>query len=129
MQKTLWGPQLIVSALLLWALNDANPYGYYIFLRLVCCGVFAYLTFKAATEHRQGWAWAFGLTAVLYNPVIRVHLDRETWSIINVATIGLALLSVWVLRPRNPEATGEQPTPSPRPSPSHVDSTGGGHDA
>lgn len=121
MQKTLWVPQGIVSALLLWALSDENPYGYYIFLRLVCCGVFAYLALKATTEDRQGWAWAFGLTAVLYNPVIRVHLDRETWSVINVATVGLALLSIWGLRPTLPSRHARA-APSPQPASHSVQS-------
>ena len=84
--------------MLLWALNPENPYGYYIFLRLVCCGIFAYLAFWAFENGHQGWVWVMGITAAVYNPIIRVHLTREIWSVINVATIGIAVASIVALK-------------------------------
>jgi hypothetical protein len=95
--KRIWVPQLIASLMLLWALNPHNPYGYYILLRWVCCGVFAYLTFKVFDKERHGWVWVLGITAAVYNPIIRVHLTREIWSVVNVLTIGIAVASVFVL--------------------------------
>ena len=83
--------------MLLWALNPDNPYGYYILLRWVCFGVFAYLAFKAFAHTQQGWAWVLGISAGVYNPVIRVHLTREIWSVVNVITIGIALTSVFAI--------------------------------
>lgn len=98
MRKRLWIPQGIASVLLLWALNDANPYGYYKFLRIVCCGIFTFLSLRAAAQQRGAWAWALGLTAVLYNPFIPIHLNRDIWSVINLATVGIALASIWGIR-------------------------------
>lgn len=92
--KTIWIPQAIVIAMLLWALNPGNPYGYYQFLRLVCCGVFAFLAVIAIAREHTVWPWLLGLTAVLYNPFIPVHLDRETWGPINLATAALAGASI-----------------------------------
>jgi hypothetical protein len=77
-------PQLIACLMLGWALKPHNPYGYYILLRWVCCAVFAYLAFKAIAQEKQGWVWVLGITAVVYNPIIQVHLTREIWSIINL---------------------------------------------
>ncbi len=96
--RKIWIPQAIASLMLLWALNPANPYGYYILLRWVCCGAFAYLAFQAFAQEKQGWVWILGVTAAVYNPVLRVHLTREIWSVLNVITIGIAIASVFVLK-------------------------------
>jgi hypothetical protein len=89
--------------MLLWALNPDNPYGYYVLLRVVCCGVFAYLTLQALTQEKHGWAWTLGITAVVYNPIIRVHLNREIWSVVNLVTIILAVASIVVLKSEKTE--------------------------
>jgi len=89
-------PQIIVILMLLWALNPHNPYGYYTFLRLVCCGVFCYLVFVAVVEKMTVWAWLFGITALIYNPFVVVHFTRNIWSVINVITIGVAIVSIAV---------------------------------
>jgi hypothetical protein len=84
--------------MLLWALNPGNPYSYYLLLRWVCCGVFAYLAVQALESKRQGWVWVLGITALIYNPLIPVHLTREIWSAANVATIGVAVTSIFALK-------------------------------
>jgi HEAT repeat protein len=95
--------------MLLWAFNPHNPYGYYILLRWVCCGVFAYLAFQAVSRRKIGWAWVFGISAVVYNPIIRVHLTRGMWEVVNVATLGVLAVSVWALWPRRtPQAVDRQ---------------------
>lgn len=96
--RRIWIPQVIVGAMLLWALNAENPYGYYILLRWVCCASFAYLAIKAVEQGKEGWTWILGVTAVVYNPIIRVHLTRDIWEVINIATIVVAVLSVLVLK-------------------------------
>jgi hypothetical protein len=89
-------PQLLVIVMLLWALVPGNPYGYYILLRWVCCGLFAYLTFQAFESKRQGWAWVLGMTAAVYNPIFPVHLTRGIWMVVNVVTIGIAVGSICI---------------------------------
>ena len=96
--KRSWIPQAIVCLMLLWALVPSNPYEYYIVLRLVCCAAFAYLAVQAFHREKQAWVWVLGITAVVYNPIFRVHLTRGIWSVINVATIGIAVWSVFALR-------------------------------
>ncbi len=106
--KKVWIPQALVTGMLLWALNPENPYGYYILLRWVCCGVFAYLVLRAVALDMQGWAWTLGITALIYNPIVRVHLTREIWPIVNMVTIGIAITSIFSLRSRSkPVSKGE----------------------
>ena len=92
--KRIWIPQVIASIMLLWALNPGNPYGYYILLRLVCCGVFVFLALQALAHEMRGWTWVLGITALVYNPFFRVHLTREIWSVVNVVTIVIAVASI-----------------------------------
>ena len=92
-----WVPQAIACVMLLWAFNPDNPYGYYIFLRWVLCGVFGYLAIRAVDTNKKEFAWVLGITAVIYNPFIRVHLTRDTWELINLGTIVIAIVSIFVL--------------------------------
>ncbi len=96
--KRIWIPQVIAAIMLLWALNPENPYGYYIVLRLVCCAAFTYLALKAYAQGREGWVWVLGVMAVIYNPIIRLHLTREIWSVIDVVTILALTPTIWILR-------------------------------
>jgi hypothetical protein len=98
--KRIWIPQTIASVMLIWALNPSNPYGYYVLLRFVCCAVFAFLTVQAISHHNERWAWILGVVAAIYNPFIRVALSRELWSVVNIVTVGIAVASVFVLKPQ-----------------------------
>jgi hypothetical protein len=86
--------QVVVCVMLLWALKPGNRHGYYPLLRWVCCAVFAYLAFQAFLQEKQGWSWVLRIMAVLYNPIIPVHLSRDTWSVINVIAIGVAVAPI-----------------------------------
>jgi len=94
-------PQIIAIIILLWALNPDNPYGYYILLRIVLCAVCAYLAFHAIEIGAVAWVWTLGITAVIYNPIIRIHLTREIWSVVNIATIIMLAISFATLRKRS----------------------------
>lgn len=88
--------------MLLWALYPDNPYAYYALLRVVCCGVFAYLAVQAYKQQNIDWVWILGRIAVLYNPVATVHLTRGIWSLINIVTIIVALLSIKTVKKNEP---------------------------
>ena len=94
-------PQIVGIAMLAWALVPANPYGYYILLRIVVCGIFAFLALKAHELKQEGWVWVLSITAVVYNPIFQVHLNRQIWFVVNVATIGLLIATVFVLREKS----------------------------
>jgi hypothetical protein len=89
--------RIIAAILLFWAL-DRHPYGYYTLLRFVVCGVTAYGVYYALELQKNGWAWAFGIIAVLFNPLIPIHLKRDIWAIIDLAVAILLLLSIFLLR-------------------------------
>jgi hypothetical protein len=94
--KKIWIPQAIAIAMLVWALNRNNPYGYYVLLRWVCCGIFAYLAVLALERSKQDWVWTLGIIALIYNPIFSIHLTRGIWEAVNVVTAVLAGASIFV---------------------------------
>ncbi|WP_412070171.1 DUF6804 family protein [Rubrivirga sp. IMCC43871] len=80
------------------------PYGYYTLLRLVVCGVSAYGAFRAAESGATAWTLTLGVTALLFNPIVPIPLDRETWALIDVAAAVLMVVSGFKLR--EPEGAG-----------------------
>ena len=70
------------------------PYGYYGLLRILVCGACLYLAVQAGNS-ASGWVWILGGCALLYNPIFKIHLGREIWSVVNVATIALLAAHVW----------------------------------
>ena len=74
-----------VAALALFAALGEWPYGYYTLLRLVVCGAGAYTAFVMYQWQKPGLAWLFGFVAVLFNPVVTVHLSRSLWCPIDLS--------------------------------------------
>jgi len=89
--------RIVAAGLLLWALAP-HPYGYYIALRWVTCAVAVYTVIVAAQAELWGWVVAFGAVALLFNPLVPVHLDRGTWSPIDIAVAALFAGSIPFLR-------------------------------
>lgn len=65
------------------------PYGYYMLMRLVMTAVFAYSAYLLYEQGKGMW-FVLAATAVLYNPLIPIHLgDKGLWTIVNIATLGI----------------------------------------
>lgn len=93
--------QIVALLMLAWALVPSNPYGYYVLLRVVVCGISIYLALRAYEQQNMGWVWTLGIMAAVYNPIFRVHLTREIWSVVNVVTMGIFIATIWTV-PRQP---------------------------
>ena len=65
-------------------------------LRWICCAAFAYSAITAIQMKRVAWAWIFGILAVLFNPLVLVHLQRATWQIVDWGAIGVIVIAVIV---------------------------------
>lgn len=61
-------------------------------------GVFAYLAVQSLSLEKQGWLLVLGIIAIVYNPIIPIHLTREIWPFINILTIGIAMVSIFTLK-------------------------------
>ena len=74
------------------------PYGYYTLLRLVACGVFAYAAFVTFAHDKKVLPWAYVFLAVLFNPVIKIHLPKEVWVFVDVAAAVFLIASAKALK-------------------------------
>jgi len=90
-------PALIAAAMLLGALT-ALPYGYYQLLRFVVCGVGVYVAYTAYNWQKMWAMWLFAFIAVLFNPLIPIHLSREIWQPIDAVCALLFATVAFVLR-------------------------------
>ena len=74
------------------------PYGYYTLLRIVACAVFvwaAVITFQRAGKVLP---WIYALAAIVFNPLVKIHLPKEAWIAVDVAAGGLLLATTKRLR-------------------------------
>lgn len=90
-------PAIIAAIMLLLALAPW-PYGYYQLLRFVVCGVSVYVAFMAYTWKKIWATWLFGFIALLFNPLIPIHLSQELWQPIDVICAILLTLSLCILK-------------------------------
>jgi len=88
---------LIATAFLFVALFDGWPYGFFTLLRFVVFAISAYIAWMAYEAKKEKWVWIFGFLAVLFNPFIVIHFNRETWSVDLIVGIFMIIL-VFVLK-------------------------------
>jgi Family of unknown function (DUF6804) len=85
--------RLVTASALLIALGRL-PYAYYTLTRFLCCLVAEYGAYLAFERKQQPWMWAFGTTALLFNPFAPVRLDKQTWAVLDMVAAGLMLSSL-----------------------------------
>ncbi len=101
-------PSLIAAAMLLGALARW-PYGYYQLLRFIVCGVGVYVAFTAYNWQKIWAVWLFGFVALLFNPLIPIHLTPEIWQPIDVVCALLFVAIAFILKePKEEEQEGEK---------------------
>lgn len=82
---------------MLWLALASWPYDYYTILRFVVCVVATYGTFLSIKIKKEGWAWCFGIIAVLFNPIVPIHLSRVIWATIDIGVAIILLVSLFFL--------------------------------
>ncbi len=86
-----------VGAMLLLAIADL-PYGYYTFLRIIVTIVAGITAFIASEQENKTWMILFGAVAILFNPIIPIYLDKDTWLIIDVIVAILFGVSTFTVK-------------------------------
>ncbi len=97
--KRFWIP-LVASLMSLGALEQM-PYWYYMLLRVFFSAACVYLLLWNRPEVSSKHRFPLGVLAVLYNPVLPVHLsNRLLWSLVNLGTVTY----FWVLARENSDS-------------------------
>lgn len=89
---------VIAAAFLFLALIDGWPYGFFTLLRFVVFASSAYVAYMAYEDQKEKWVWTFGFLAVLFNPFIVIHLNREIWSVIDLIVGVFMIISVFIFK-------------------------------
>lgn len=84
--------RLIAAGMLVLAIADL-PYGYYTLLRIIICVLAGFTAYIASELEKKPWLWIFVAIAILFNPIIPIYLDKETWAIIDIIVAGLFMVS------------------------------------
>ena len=87
-----------VASMMLFLALAPWPYGYYQLLRFVVCGVSVYVAFMTYKWQKIWATCLFGFIAVLFNPLIPIHLSRELWQPIDLTCATLLIFSMVVLK-------------------------------
>jgi len=91
----------VIAALMLLQALDRNPYDYYTILRWVVCGVAIYVTWLALVAEKVSWAWVYGIMAVMFNPIVPIHLNKQAWAPIDLAAAALMVISIFTVKPES----------------------------
>tara|TARA_B100000780_G_C20775982_1_gene308119 strand:- start:222 stop:500 length:279 start_codon:yes stop_codon:yes gene_type:complete len=74
---------LYLPAALLFIAIFGLPYAYYTFLRLVVTGISLYAAFRLLEKGSINF-WVVLFVALLFNPLIPIHLSKDIWVLINI---------------------------------------------
>lgn len=83
------------------------PYGYYTFLRIVLSiwGITGIIQANKEEQQTPCKTAAIIISSgilILYNPIIPIHLNRETWLPLNLISIPLILLTTYLTQRLSP---------------------------
>jgi hypothetical protein len=91
----------LIAASLLFGTFTRHSYDYYTLLRWLVCGVSAFAAVRAGRLNKSSWTWAFAIIALFYNPIIPVHLKRDSWAWIDPSVAIFLLVSIWFIDRRH----------------------------
>jgi hypothetical protein len=89
-----------VPAIMLVLAFGAWPYGYFMLLRVIVflgASLLAFDIYRRAGDFEL-WCVVFVAIAVLFNPLLPVHLTRAVWGVIDPAVAGLFAVHFFVSR-------------------------------
>ena len=90
---------VIISVILLFlATIEGWPYGFFTLLRLVVFGTTAYLSWLAYRSEKQAWTWIFGFIALVFNPLIPLHLGRDLWVVVDLLVAVFLIISIFAFK-------------------------------
>ena len=89
---------IVSIVMLLLAMPAIWPYGYYILLRWVVTASAIFLVWVSYNLKKTFWLFLMGIIALLFNPIAPIHLDKETWVIIDLIVAVIFLTSIFKIK-------------------------------
>jgi len=89
-----------ISVFMLFLAIPKLPYGYYTLLRWVVTISALFSAWVANNSEDKFWVFLLGGVAILFNPIIPVHLTKDIWVIIDFIVAILFLVSIFKIKPK-----------------------------
>ena len=89
--------RLLSAALLIWAYGR-HRYIFYQLVKLIVVAVTVYGVYYTHKLQNKTWMVVFAVIAILFNPFVPVHLNRQTWEVFDLVAAAVLLLSVFLLK-------------------------------
>jgi hypothetical protein len=71
------------------------PSEYYDCLRILVTTVSVYSCYRTVQlKEKESWIWTFGVIALLFNPILKVHLQTIIWKSIDLITAIIYIISI-----------------------------------
>lgn len=86
--------------MLFLAIPSGWPYGFYQLLRLLIFASSAIVSWGFYKSHITSWAFIFGGIAFLFNPLIPIHLDKQSWVPIDFISAILFFIAAYSVKKR-----------------------------
>ncbi len=96
--------RIVAILMLFWAL-DRHQTGYFTILRFLVTITAAWSLWVALSIEKMYWVWIMGGAAILFNPVIPIYLNRDTWAIIDILMAIIFVISLFKLKLKQEEST------------------------
>jgi len=94
---------LLPAGVLLLSLSGHRRYGFFIVLRWVVSGGAALLALMAHDQDVSGWMWVMVGILILFNPLVPLHLRRDTWRVLDLGAAALFVVVALRLQPSRGE--------------------------
>jgi hypothetical protein len=84
---------IYITAGMLFLGSFSLPYGYYMLLRFIACGVFAWAAYITFERNESILPWVFIVLAIVFNPILKIHFPKEMWTVIDFCS-GILLIFI-----------------------------------
>ena len=85
---------VLPAAMSFIALADL-PYGYYQLLRIIVTVAAVWVAFSFYGKGKMVGVAAFAAIAVIFNPIAKIHMEREIHAVFNVLTALIFMVGLW----------------------------------
>ncbi|NQT79222.1 MAG: hypothetical protein HQ555_02365 [Candidatus Aminicenantes bacterium] len=99
-KKPILLPSIIVAIFLLIAVMPIKEYSYYILIRWIVCLAAIYIAYCSYEAEKIYWIWIMGVVALIFNPIIPLNLGKGIWTIIDVITALVFVVTIFIFRNR-----------------------------
>ena len=72
------------------------PCGYYTLMRLVVCATAVFVVVASAKSKHMWAVWAYSILALLFNPILPVHLTKSLWQPIDFIAGAMLIVAAFV---------------------------------